>query len=76
MGTTTTRVLETLARTGGVRAASGRTGLYLHPGEPVEAIDGILTNFHLPESSLLLLVCAFAGRERVLDAYRHAVSTG
>jgi S-adenosylmethionine:tRNA ribosyltransferase-isomerase len=76
VGTTTTRVLETLARSGGIRAASGRTELYLHPGEPVTAIDGILTNFHLPESSLLLLVCAFAGRERVLGAYRHAVSKG
>jgi S-adenosylmethionine:tRNA ribosyltransferase-isomerase len=76
VGTTTTRVLETLARTGGIRAASGRTELYLHPGEPVTAIDGLLTNFHLPESSLLLLVCAFAGRERVLGAYRHAVSEG
>jgi len=76
VGTTTTRVLETLAATGGIRAASGRTDLFLYPGRPLLAIDGLVTNFHLPQSSLLLLVCAFAGRERVLAAYEHALAHG
>jgi len=76
VGTTTTRVLETLARTGGIRAAAGRTDLFLHPGERFLAVEALLTNFHLPQSSLLLLVCAFAGTGRVLEAYRHALAHG
>lgn len=76
VGTTTTRVLETLAGTGGIRAATGRTDLFLYPGRPFRAVEGLLTNFHLPQSSLLLLVCAFAGRERVLAAYEHALRHG
>jgi S-adenosylmethionine:tRNA ribosyltransferase-isomerase len=76
VGTSTTRVLETLAATGGIRPASGRTDLYLYPGRPLRMVEGLLTNFHLPRSSLLLLVCAFAGRERVLAAYRHAIEQG
>jgi S-adenosylmethionine:tRNA ribosyltransferase-isomerase len=76
VGTTSARVLETLARTGGIRAASGRTDLFLHPGDPPRAIEGLLTNFHLPRSSLLLLVCSLAGTERLLDAYAAAVARG
>lgn len=76
VGTTTTRVLESLARTGGVRAAKGTTDLFLYPGCRFEAIDGLLTNFHLPRSTLLMLVCAFAGRDRVLHAYAHALEAG
>jgi len=76
VGTTTTRVLETLAASGGIRAARGRTDLFIYPGYEFKAIDGLLTNFHLPKSSLLLLVCAFGGTERVLDAYRHGVAEG
>jgi len=76
VGTTTTRVLESLARTGGIRPAKGITDLFLYPGCPFLAIEGLLTNFHLPKSSLLMLVCAFAGRERVLDAYAHALQAG
>ena len=76
VGTTTTRVLETLERTGGIRAGEGRTELYLYPGQRVTVIDGLLTNFHLPQSSLLLLVCAFGGKDRILDAYAHAVRSG
>lgn len=73
VGTTTTRVLESLAATGGIRAARGKTDLFLYPGKRLQAIDAIFTNFHLPESSLLMMVCAFGGTDRVLAAYRHAV---
>ena len=76
VGTTATRVLETLARSGGIRAASGRTDLFLYPGCEFHAVEVLLTNFHLPRSSLFLLVCAFAGRERMLAAYRHAIENG
>ena len=76
VGTTATRVLETLARSGGIRAASGRTDLFLYPGCEFRAVEALLTNFHLPKSSLFLLVCAFAGRERMMAAYRHAIENG
>ncbi|MEE2663684.1 MAG: tRNA preQ1(34) S-adenosylmethionine ribosyltransferase-isomerase QueA [Myxococcota bacterium] len=74
VGTTTARVLETCATDRGeVLPARGETELFLRPGDRFRAVDGLLTNFHLPRSSLLMLVCAFAGRERVLDAYREAL---
>jgi S-adenosylmethionine:tRNA ribosyltransferase-isomerase len=76
VGTTTTRVLESLARTGGIRPARGTTDLFLYPGCPFLAVEGLLTNFHLPRSSLLMLVSALAGRERVLAAYAHALVAG
>jgi S-adenosylmethionine:tRNA ribosyltransferase-isomerase len=77
-GTTTTRTLEHLARDAGgrgglIEAGSGVTSLFLSPGVEFKAVSGLLTNFHLPESTLLMLVSAFAGRERVLAAYAHAV---
>jgi S-adenosylmethionine:tRNA ribosyltransferase-isomerase len=77
VGTTTTRALETAAGEGG-RIAPGASvsGLFIHPGYRFRVTGGLLTNFHLPKSSLLMLVCAFAGREAVLDAYREAVSRG
>ena len=74
VGTTTTRAVESSAGTDGcVRAGAGSASLFIHPGHSFTVIDGLLTNFHLPASSLLMLVAAFAGRERVLDAYREAV---
>lgn len=74
VGTTTTRALESAAgRTGAVEPAAGLTGLFIHPGRPFRAVDALVTNFHLPQSSLLMLVAAFAGRERVLAAYAEAV---
>jgi S-adenosylmethionine:tRNA ribosyltransferase-isomerase len=77
VGTTTVRALETAARPDGtVAAGAGWTDLTIVPGHEFRAIDGLLTNFHLPRSSLLLLVSAFAGRERVLAAYAHAVAAG
>jgi S-adenosylmethionine:tRNA ribosyltransferase-isomerase len=77
VGTTTVRTLETAARDDGeVAAGAGWTDLTIVPGHRFRAVDALLTNFHLPRSSLLLLVSAFAGRERLLDAYRHAVAAG
>ncbi len=77
VGTTTCRVLEHCASEGGrVRAGSGETSLFLRPGARFRVVDALLTNFHLPRSSLLLLVAAFAGRERVLRAYGEAVAVG
>jgi len=73
VGTTSVRTIETYART---HAATGETELFIYPGFEFRMVGALLTNFHLPKSSLLLLVCAFAGREFVLDAYRHAVETG
>jgi S-adenosylmethionine:tRNA ribosyltransferase-isomerase len=78
VGTTTTRTLEAVAREHGGRLVpgSGVTGLFIYPGFDFAVISGLLTNFHLPQSSLLMLVCALAGRERVLGAYREAVAAG
>jgi S-adenosylmethionine:tRNA ribosyltransferase-isomerase len=75
VGTTTTRALETAAAQGGGRVAPGRgeTSLFIYPGHHFLAIGGLMTNFHLPASSLLMLVSAFGGRERVLAAYAEAV---
>ena len=78
VGTTTTRALETVGAGGERRVVAGRgtSDLFIHPGHRFGVVRGLLTNFHLPKSSLLMLVCAFAGREPVLDAYREAVSRG
>ena len=78
VGTTTARALESLAldAAGRVEAAEGETRLFIRPGRRFRLVNGLLTNFHLPRSSLLMLVAAFAGRERVLDTYRDAVSKG
>jgi len=75
VGTTTTRVLEACAQGDGrVAPGGGETELFVRPGHRFRAVDALLTNFHLPRSSLLLLVAAFAGRETVLDAYREAIA--
>jgi len=77
VGTTTTRVLETCADEGGrVHPTRGETDLFVRPGYRFRVVDALLTNFHLPRSSLLLLVAAFAGRERILDAYAEAIAKG
>ena len=75
VGTTTTRTLESAANEDGiVRAGQHRTNLFIYPGYRFKVIDGLITNFHLPRSTLLLLVSAFAGRERILKAYAEAVA--
>jgi S-adenosylmethionine:tRNA ribosyltransferase-isomerase len=77
VGTTVVRTLEAAARSdGGLRAMEGETDLFLRPGAPFRVVDALLTNFHLPRSTLLMLVSAFAGREKVLAAYREAVERG
>ena len=70
IGTTTLRALESAAASG---EASGETEIFIYPGYPFRVVNRLLTNFHLPKSTLLMLVCAFAGRETMLRAYRHAV---
>lgn len=69
VGTTTVRALESSTR-------QGWTDLYIRPGHEFRRVDALVTNFHLPRSTLLLLVAAFAGTELILDAYRHAVDSG
>jgi S-adenosylmethionine:tRNA ribosyltransferase-isomerase len=77
VGTTVTRTLESAAAEDGrVHALDGMASLYIRPGHRFRVVDALLTNFHLPRSSLLVLVSAFAGRERILGAYRHAVAAG
>jgi S-adenosylmethionine:tRNA ribosyltransferase-isomerase len=73
VGTTVARALESAARGGTLAAGSGDTRLFITPGYDFRVVDALITNFHLPESTLLMLVSAFAGREQVLAAYAHAV---
>jgi S-adenosylmethionine:tRNA ribosyltransferase-isomerase len=73
VGTTVVRALESAAQNGRVVPFEGETQVYILPGYRFQIVDALLTNFHLPESTLLILVCAFAGTERTLNAYRHAV---
>ena len=76
VGTTATRVLETAGRDGlPLKAKSGETDIFIYPGFSFQVIDRLITNFHLPESTLIMLVSAFAGRENVLNAYKHAVQS-
>ncbi len=75
VGTTTVRTLEYAVMQGGgeVRAASGEANLFIYPGYKFQVVRALLTNFHLPESTLLMLVCALGGKENVMHAYEHAV---
>jgi len=73
VGTTATRVLETVCRDGRFAPSEGVTRIYIYPGYTFNAIDALQTNFHLPRSSLLALVCAFAGRDLIMDAYHYAI---
>jgi S-adenosylmethionine:tRNA ribosyltransferase-isomerase len=69
-------VLESCAADGTLRAGSGSTSLFIHPGHRFRAVDGLLTNFHQPRSSLLVLLAAFIGDERWRSAYAYALSAG
>lgn len=73
VGTTVVRALETAAQGGVVAPYTGETEIFIYPGYRFQIVDALLTNFHLPESTLLMLVCAFGGTENVINAYRHAV---
>jgi S-adenosylmethionine:tRNA ribosyltransferase-isomerase len=74
IGTTSIRALESAASAGEIRAMRGDTDIFIYPGYRFQVVDALLTNFHLSESTLLMLVCAFGGYERVMRAYRHAVA--
>jgi S-adenosylmethionine:tRNA ribosyltransferase-isomerase len=79
VGTTTVRTLEFAARRAGgglIKAGTGEADLFIYPGYRFRTVDALLTNFHLPQSTLLMLVCAFAGKDFVMGAYRHAVQAG
>jgi S-adenosylmethionine:tRNA ribosyltransferase-isomerase len=78
VGTTTTRTLESLTvdPSGLVSPSEGNTRLFIHPGHEFRVVSGLITNFHLPKSSLLMLVAAFTGKDRILAAYREAVELG
>ena len=74
VGTTSVRALESASASGELRPFDGETDMFILPGYRFRSVDALLTNFHLPRSSLLMLVAAFAGTERILSAYRHAVA--
>ena len=77
VGTTAARTLEFAGRSKRfVEAGSGEADLFIYPGYQFRVVDALLTNFHLPESTLLMLVCGLAGKDFVLGAYRHAVEAG
>ena len=73
VGTTSLRTLESAALNGPLAAGSGETGLFVTPGFRFQVVDLLLTNFHLPKSTLLMLVSAFGGMEAIRAAYRHAI---
>ena len=73
VGTTVVRCLETVSRGGGITPYQGETDIFIYPGFEFMTVDALITNFHMPESTLLMLVCAFAGRENVFAAYRYAI---
>ncbi|MBA3492941.1 MAG: S-adenosylmethionine:tRNA ribosyltransferase-isomerase, partial [Gammaproteobacteria bacterium] len=76
VGTTSVRALEAASAEGVLRPYCGETDIFIYPGYRFRTVAAMITNFHLPESTLLMLVCAFAGREAVLRAYRHAIAKG
>jgi S-adenosylmethionine:tRNA ribosyltransferase-isomerase len=73
IGTTAVRALESASRCGSLQAGFGDTDLFITPGYEFKSVDAMLTNFHLPESTLLMLISAFAGYDAVMQAYQHAI---
>ena len=76
VGTTCVRALESASTSGVLQPFDGDTRLFIRPGHQFRSVDALITNFHLSRSTLLMLVSAFAGRDRILDAYHHAVAAG
>jgi len=76
VGTTVVRSLESAALEGSLKPYSGETDIFITPGYQFRVVDALLTNFHEPESTLLMLVSAFAGRENVMQAYQQAIAEG
>jgi S-adenosylmethionine:tRNA ribosyltransferase-isomerase len=76
VGTTTVRLLEEAGRVEGIQPFRGWTDLFILPGHRFRVVDALITNFHLPRSTLLMLVSAFAGRELILRAYQEAIQQG
>ena len=76
VGTTVVRCLETAARSGKLKPYEGDTRLFIYPGFQFRVVNALVTNFHLPQSSLLMLVCAFAGHELIMQAYQVAIDKG
>ncbi|WP_455221557.1 tRNA preQ1(34) S-adenosylmethionine ribosyltransferase-isomerase QueA [Kaarinaea lacus] len=76
VGTTSLRGLEAAAKDGDIHPYQGETNIFIYPGIPIRMVDILITNFHLPESTLLMLVCAFAGKQHIFSAYSHAVEQG
>jgi S-adenosylmethionine:tRNA ribosyltransferase-isomerase len=73
VGTTALRALESAARNGELKAGSGETDIFITPGYRFRVVERLLTNFHLPKSTLLMLVSAFAGKDHIMQAYQHAI---
>ena len=73
VGTTAVRSLETASSDGNIMPYTGESRLFIYPGYRFLIVDGIITNFHLPESTLLMLMCAFAGKQAILNAYKLAI---
>ena len=76
VGTTVMRALESASRTGKIQTSSGETDLFITPGFKFQTVNALITNFHLPRSSLIMLVSAFGGKNRILEAYRFAIDQG
>jgi S-adenosylmethionine:tRNA ribosyltransferase-isomerase len=75
VGTTSVRVLETASDdTGKILPGEGETDIFIYPGYKFKMVDALITNFHLPESTLIMLVSAFAGREKIMKAYKEAIN--
>ena len=76
VGTTSLRSLEAASQQGALQPYEGETNIFIYPGVAVHTVDALVTNFHLPESTLLMLVCAFAGKQSIFSAYEHAIKKG
>jgi len=76
VGTTSLRCLEAASQDGNIHPYQGETNIFIYPGIPIRTVDVLITNFHLPESTLLMLVCAFAGKQHIFSAYTHAIEHG